>query len=133
MLSRRHSSPQVKMNPSLRKSTSSQLVSMEGGGGQQFCPNQLVTRVFISVRFQTYPPSFQCQSETQRVPYSLVCDHRQDCLDGSDETFCTFLPCYLHYQFQRLNKQVCLVLRPTSICLIQSSKHVFSNVPFHFY
>ena len=79
----------------------------------QSCPVQLDTKLL--------PPSFQCQSETQRVPYSLVCDHRQDCLDGSDETFCTFLPCDLHYQFQCLNKQVCLVLRSICVCLMQSS------------
>ncbi|XP_070206294.1 G-protein coupled receptor GRL101-like [Littorina saxatilis] len=30
---------------------------------------------------------------SQRVPYSLVCDHRQQCADSSDETFCVFAPC----------------------------------------
>ena len=54
------------------------------------------------------PPSFPCGSEEQRVPYSLVCDHRRDCADGSDETFCTFRPCQWQSQVQCLNKQVCL-------------------------
>ena len=53
------------------------------------------------------PPSFPCRSEEQRVPYSLVCDHRQDCADGSDEKFCTFLPCQWQTEFQCQNKQVC--------------------------
>ena len=52
------------------------------------------------------PPSFPCRSEEQRVPYSLVCDHRPDCADGSDEGFCTFLPCQWQTEFQCTNKQV---------------------------
>ena len=52
----------------------------------QSCPVQL--------GMTSLPPSFPCGSEEQRVPYSLVCDHRRDCLDGSDETFCTFLSCH---------------------------------------
>ena len=53
------------------------------------------------------PPSFPCRSGEQHVPYSLVCDHRRDCLDGSDEVFCHFPPCLDHSQFQCHNKQVC--------------------------
>ena len=56
------------------------------------------------------PPSFPCRSETRRVPYSLVCNHQRDCLDSSDETFCTFSPCDVQTQFQCLNKQVCIFL-----------------------
>ena len=52
------------------------------------------------------PPSFPCRSDERRVPYSLVCDHRRDCLDGSDETFCKLIPCDWKSQFQCLNKQV---------------------------
>ena len=52
------------------------------------------------------PPSFPCDSAEWRVPYSLVCDHRRDCLDGSDETFCQFTACSWQWQFQCLNKQV---------------------------
>ena len=51
-------------------------------------------------------PSFPCRSDERRVPYSLVCDHRRDCLDGSDETFCKLIPCDWKSQFQCLNKQV---------------------------
>ena len=39
------------------------------------------------------PPSFPCATGSQRVPYTLVCDHRGDCLDRSDEDFCLFPPC----------------------------------------
>ena len=53
------------------------------------------------------PPSFPCRSDEQRVSYSLVCDHRQDCTDGSDEEFCTFLPCQWQTEFQCQNRQVC--------------------------
>ena len=55
------------------------------------------------------PPSFPCDSDKRRVPYSLVCDHRRDCLDDSDETFCKFTPCNWKSQFQCHNKQVGLV------------------------
>ena len=55
------------------------------------------------------PPSFACRSQDQHVVYSLVCDHRRDCLDGSDETFCHFPPCSHLSQFQCHNKQVCHV------------------------
>ena len=40
-----------------------------------------------------YPPSFTCSNAMTRVPYLLVCDHHEDCHDGSDETFCTFPAC----------------------------------------
>ena len=64
----------------------------------------------VPLAMPALPPSFPCRSQEQCVSYSLVCDHRRDCLDGSDETFCTFLPCQWQSQFQCLNRQVCLVL-----------------------
>ena len=54
------------------------------------------------------PPSFPCVSGERRVPYTLVCDHRRDCLDDSDEIFCRFTPCNWQYHFQCANEQVCL-------------------------
>ena len=41
------------------------------------------------------PPSFPCGNGVQHVPYTLVCDHYDDCQDGSDERFCSFAPCTL--------------------------------------
>ena len=39
------------------------------------------------------PPTFTCSSQMDRVPYPLVCDHRPDCRDHSDESFCVFPGC----------------------------------------
>ena len=41
------------------------------------------------------PPSFACSSGAQRVPYTLLCDYRQDCIDGSDEAFCVHTDCHV--------------------------------------
>ena len=51
------------------------------------------------------PPTFTCHSQ-QRVSYTLVCDFRTDCSDGSDEDFCVFPPCDPKTQFDCGNKQV---------------------------
>ena len=53
-------------------------------------------------------PLFACGSDEWHVPYSLVCDHRRDCLDGSDETFCKHTPCNWQLQLQCFSKQVCV-------------------------
>ena len=52
------------------------------------------------------PPSFTCNNGVQHVPYTLVCDHRSDCSDHSDERFCVFTPCNVTSQFQCRNQQV---------------------------
>ena len=75
---------------------------------------------------QPLPPSFPCKYWGQRVPYSLVCDHRTDCLDGSDEAFCHFLPCLNLSQFQCYNKQVCH-LNLEVIILVSLSKHLIPH------
>ena len=33
---------------------------------------------------------FVCNDAAMTVPYSLVCDFRNDCSDGSDETLCSY-------------------------------------------
>ena len=70
------------------------------------------------------PPSFPCRSVEQRVPYSLVCDHRRDCADDSDEMFCTFRPCQRQYQLQCLNKQVC----EAQLCLCLSQRIYYALI-----
>ena len=52
------------------------------------------------------PPSFTCTNGVERVPYTLVCDHRPDCSDNSDENFCVFPSCRLLGRLQCTNKQV---------------------------
>ena len=39
------------------------------------------------------PPSYACASGGDRVSYTFVCDHRRDCSDNSDESFCQHPPC----------------------------------------
>ena len=53
------------------------------------------------------PPYFRCQSQVQVVAYTVVCDHRQDCADGSDEDFCQFPACRRDSDIM-CNKQVSL-------------------------
>ena len=55
------------------------------------------------------PPSFSCSNGVSWVPYPLVCDHRQDCPDTSDESFCHFPQCVATVErpmFQCENLQV---------------------------
>ena len=49
---------------------------------------------------------FTCRNGLEHVPYSLVCDHSQDCLDFSDEDFCVHPSCSSSLQFECSNKQV---------------------------
>ena len=49
---------------------------------------------------------FSCRTGVDRISYSLVCDHSQDCLDNSDEDFCAHPPCPDVQQFECYNQQV---------------------------
>ena len=59
-------------------------------------------------------PEFLCQEgRDQYIPYTLVCDFRQDCLTSSDEDFCQYFPqarskgyCYKNAQPCGVSKQV---------------------------
>ena len=55
---------------------------------------------------QPLPPSFTCTTGQDDVPYTLVCDHRPDCKDSSDESFCDFTPCDPITQFDCGNGEV---------------------------
>ena len=89
------------------------------------CPSGHVTHNFLAcdvhshcwVRYVSYSfschaplasllPHFACADGVGRVPYSLVCDHRQDCRDNSDEDFCVFRSCERPGDFQCNNGQV---------------------------
>ncbi|KAK7484751.1 hypothetical protein BaRGS_00024036 [Batillaria attramentaria] len=52
------------------------------------------------------PPSFTCADGVERVPYTLVCDHRADCRDASDEDFCVYPPSTYSKNFQCGDGQV---------------------------
>ena len=49
---------------------------------------------------------FTCRKSGEHVPYSLVCDHSHDCMDASDEDFCSYPSCLGSWQFECTNKQV---------------------------
>ncbi|KAL8597265.1 hypothetical protein ACOMHN_051576 [Nucella lapillus] len=46
-----------------------------------------------SHEFSPPVPFFTCRNQLEHVPYTLVCDFRSDCCDGSDEDFCHFPAC----------------------------------------
>ena len=97
-----------------------------GNGSHVTCPTGHMTLTFLACDVQSacwashmdsqasscgaaltpLPPSFTCGNGVERVPYTLVCDHRSDCSDNSDENFCVFPSCRLLGQLQCTNKQV---------------------------
>ena len=75
------------------------------------------TSVSCAAPLTPLPPSFMCNNGVQHVPYTLVCDHRSDCSDRSDERFCVFTPCNVTSQFQCRNQQVICSASSTSLFL----------------
>lgn len=74
------------------------------------------------------PPTFTCDNGFDRVPYTLVCDHRTDCPDGSDEDFCQFASCYSSGKYDCGNQQV--------ISLVHTSRFnrfIEKKVVFHWF
>jgi hypothetical protein len=45
-------------------------------------------RAFNGTRSGVTVAQFACEDDSATVHYSLLCDFRRDCADGSDETFC---------------------------------------------
>ena len=80
------------------------------------------------------PPMFKCSSEMEQVPYPLVCDHRPDCRDFSDENFCVFRSCS-GKSFHCGNKQVRsthywkLLVNIESLLTISSKRHIYFCCP----
>ena len=97
------------------------------------CPSGHVTHNFLSCDLQSacwarlassmiscesplvpVPPMFMCSDQFERIPYPLVCDHRPDCRDYSDENFCVFTECS-GASFQCGNKQVTIMTKTIMI------------------
>ncbi|KAK7102516.1 hypothetical protein V1264_020722 [Littorina saxatilis] len=55
--------------------------------------NDLESAVSCLAPVTPLPPMFTCTNQIERVPYTLVCDHRPDCSDHSDEDVCVFQSC----------------------------------------
>ena len=66
------------------------------------------TKASCRAPLSSLPPAFECTYGQYRVPYSLVCDHRRDCHDNSDEDFCVFPLCPAEAPLQCENKKVLL-------------------------
>ena len=116
-----------------------------GSGSHVTCPTGHMTLTFLACDVQSacwashmdsqasscgaalmpLPPSFTCMNGVERVPYTLVCDHRSDCSDNSDENFCVFLSCPLQGKFQCTNKQV----RQTSVTTFSRPRSQPPNSP----
>ena len=59
-------------------------------------PNSMLDRVnklYTKEEFVTPAPVFTCGDDLTTLSYTLVCDFRQHCQDGNDETFCQHPPC----------------------------------------
>ena len=89
------------------------------------CPAGHVTHTFLACDVQSacgfaedyvtcaaplspLPPMFKCTCADETVPYSVVCDHRSDCKDSSDEDFCVFQACKGADRFRCSSHQVWL-------------------------
>ena len=72
---------------------------------------------------QPLPPSFTCTTGQDDVPYTLVCDHRPDCEDSSDESFCDFTPCDPVTQFDCGNREVRSPLVSSWVSITLSFRH----------
>ena len=88
----------------------------------------LSTSVSCPAPLTPLPPSFTCNNGVQHVPYTLVCDHRSDCSDRSDERFCVFTPCNVTSQFQCRNKEVSKFTVLTSSSSSQLRLHLVNCV-----
>ena len=111
------------------------LQNFTGNVNVTVCPSGHVTHNFLScdsssacwasylagaqscrVDLSPSPPSFSCLQEASQVSYSLVCDYREDCSDGSDEIFCEFPQCG-EEMYRCINSQVWLLGARAHVCV----------------
>ena len=117
----------VKLTPSMPQIRLRTLVYQEKTMTLLRCPENSTTHTFLACDVKSscwarafsasfscgapltpLPPMMTCSNGVQHVPYMLVCDHRVDCDDSSDEDFCSFPSCdgMRVEQFDCGNKQV---------------------------
>ena len=71
------------------------------------------------------PPEFLCSDDERSVSYTLVCNHRKDCSDQSDEDFCVYPECDPVTQFDCANGQVSVKCVISDVCVMCHVKLVY--------
>ncbi|KAL8567159.1 hypothetical protein ACOMHN_033061 [Nucella lapillus] len=59
-------------------------------------------------KFSPPIPFFLCRNQLKSIPYTLVCDFRSDCCDGSDEDFCEFPVCQSSTEYECADGRQCI-------------------------
>ena len=68
------------------------------------------------VSLTSLPPALLCKNGGHRVPYTLVCNHFDDCGDGSDEDFCVFPSGGINAPLQCSSSKEVLAAKPGMSC-----------------
>ncbi|KAK7112084.1 hypothetical protein V1264_011593 [Littorina saxatilis] len=68
----------------------------------------MFSSIACSETFSPAIPFFTCKHHEQRIPFTLVCDHRDDCCDASDEDFCHFPACSRKTDITCGNEKQCI-------------------------
>ncbi|XP_025097654.1 uncharacterized protein LOC112565968 [Pomacea canaliculata] len=124
--------------PSAWQKDSSKVVCPEGHVTQTFLSCDVASSCwrrasssFCDAPLAVLSPVFDCDNGFDRVPYTLVCDHRIDCSDGSDENFCQFASCYISNKYDCGNQQVTIHNSSSfSLSLSLTHTHTISSISY---